>query len=128
MEISRILKGINYKELIGNEEVEIKDFSKDTRTINEGDIYVGIKGENFDGNTFYNKAFEAGASACLLDNIEVTEELRKYVLDNNKAIIINDTFNQFFFILYLLFFLLYINYNFFITYFQLKIKKSIIFL
>lgn len=88
MKISRILKGINYKELIGNEEVEIKDFSKDTRTINEGDIYVGIKGENFDGNTFYNKAFEAGASACLLDNIEVTEELRKYVLDNNKAIII----------------------------------------
>jgi UDP-N-acetylmuramyl pentapeptide synthase len=79
MKINRILKGINYKELIGSEEVEVKDFSKDTRTINEGDIYVGIKGENFDGNTFYNKAFEAGASACLLDNVDVTEELRKYV-------------------------------------------------
>lgn len=88
MKIKKILTSINYKELIGSEEVEVKDFSKDTRTIKEGDVYIGIKGENFDGNTFYNKAFENGASACILDNIEVNDELKRYVIENNKAIII----------------------------------------
>ena len=39
--------------LIGNEELVLENFSKDTRTINRGDIYLGIKGESFDGNKFF---------------------------------------------------------------------------
>ncbi len=31
--------------LFGNEELEVENFSKDTRTIQKGDIYIGIKGE-----------------------------------------------------------------------------------
>lgn len=53
-------------------------FSKDTRTINKGDIYVGIKGENFDGNKFYNLALDNGAKACILDNINIDEIEEKY--------------------------------------------------
>ena len=42
----------------GNIDLEIKNISKDTRTINKGDIYIGIKGESFDGNKFYKDAFD----------------------------------------------------------------------
>lgn len=59
-------------------------FSKDTRTISAGDIYVGIKGENFDGNEFYGLAFDNGAKACILDNINIDEIDEKY---KNKTII-----------------------------------------
>lgn len=35
--------------------------STDTRTIKEGEIYLPLKGENFDGEKFIDKAIEAGA-------------------------------------------------------------------
>jgi len=36
-------------------------FSTDTRTIKEGEIYLPLKGENFDGEKFIDKALESGA-------------------------------------------------------------------
>lgn len=36
-------------------------FSTDTRTIKEGEIYLPLKGENFDGENFIDKALEMGA-------------------------------------------------------------------
>lgn len=68
----------------GDASLTCDSFSKDTRTINVGDIYVGIKGENFDGNKFYGLAFDNGAKACILDNINVDEIDEKY---KNKTII-----------------------------------------
>ena len=35
--------------------------STDTRTINFDDIYLPLKGENFDGHDFINQAVEKGA-------------------------------------------------------------------
>lgn len=61
----------------GNIDLEIKNISKDTRTIKEGDIYIGINGESFDGNKFYSDAFDKGAIACILDNIEEIDDKYK---------------------------------------------------
>lgn len=61
----------------GNIDLEIKNISKDTRTISEGDIYIGIKGESFDGNKFYKDAFDKGAIACILDNIDEIDDKYK---------------------------------------------------
>lgn len=36
-------------------------FSTDTRTIKEGEIYLPLKGDNFDGENFIDKALESGA-------------------------------------------------------------------
>lgn len=36
-------------------------FSTDTRTIKQGEIYLPLKGENFDGEKFIDKALESGA-------------------------------------------------------------------
>jgi UDP-N-acetylmuramoyl-tripeptide--D-alanyl-D-alanine ligase len=43
----------------------IRGVSKDTRTLAKGDVYFALKGENFDGNSFVDKAFEAGAAAAV---------------------------------------------------------------
>ena len=48
-------------------EKECSSFSKDTRTINPGDVYIGIKGENFDGNTLYEEAFNKGAVCSIIE-------------------------------------------------------------
>ena len=41
--------------------------SIDTRTLNTGDLYVAVKGDVHDGHDFVARAFEAGASACVID-------------------------------------------------------------
>ena len=63
--------------ITGNKNMECINFSKDTRTIKQGDIYIGIKGENFDGSKFWKKAIENGASGVIVQNIEITEEEKK---------------------------------------------------
>ena len=90
MKIKDILKACNGKLICGNEEDECIEFSKDTRTINKDDIYVGIKGENFDGNSLYKDALEKGAKACILQGVKIDEEtLNKY--QNRSIIIVDDT-------------------------------------
>ncbi len=63
----------------GNENLVLENFSKDTRTISAGDTYVGIKGENFDGNEFYKDAIDKGAKICILDNIDENLIPSKYL-------------------------------------------------
>ena len=68
--VEDIIRECNGKLIIGDSKKECINFCKDTRIIKENDVYIGIKGENFDGNKFYDKAFDNGASVCILDNIE----------------------------------------------------------
>lgn len=73
----------------GDKNLKIENISKDTRTINTNDIYIGIKGESFDGNKFYKEAFDKGAAACILDEIDINKIDDKY---KNKTIIkVEDT-------------------------------------
>lgn len=51
------------------------EFKKDTREINKGDTYVGIKGEKIDGSLLFEKAFENGARVCIVEDIEVSPEV-----------------------------------------------------
>ena len=51
--VDTILNICNGKLIYGCKDITCDTFSNDTRTINKGDTYIGIKGENFDGNTFY---------------------------------------------------------------------------
>ncbi|MEE0983536.1 MAG: Mur ligase domain-containing protein, partial [Bacteroidales bacterium] len=48
----------------------------DSRTLKEGDIFFALKGENFDGNLFAEKALEAGASMVVVDSKDIFEKQR----------------------------------------------------
>lgn len=90
MKIKDILKATNGKLIVGNEDLICENFSKDTRTIQKGDIYIGIKGEKFDGSQFWKQALDNGAEAVIIQNIDITsDEKEKY---SNKTIIeVKDT-------------------------------------
>ena len=63
----------------GNKDMNCKGFSKDTRTIKEEDMYIGIKGEHFDGNLFWKEALNNGAMGVIVQDIAFTEaDLKKY--------------------------------------------------
>ena len=53
----------------GNKMEICESFSKNTKEIQNGDIYVGFKGERFDGGKFYEEAFKQGAKGCIINKI-----------------------------------------------------------
>lgn len=65
----------------------ISGVSADTRTIQPGDLFVAIKGENFDGHDFLASAFEKGASAAIVSKTELAQ--RK--LSGPRYIAVDDT-------------------------------------
>ena len=76
--------------VIGDKNSICNHFSKDTRTIQKGDMYIGIKGEKFDGNIFWKQALDNGAMGVIVQEIEFeVDELKRY---NDKVIIkVKDT-------------------------------------
>lgn len=84
IKVKDIINVCNATLLSGDESTTIVGFSKDTRTINANDFYVGIKGENFDGNKFFEMALDKGAIGCMIENDVPNDILKKY---SNKVII-----------------------------------------
>ena len=83
LSIKNIVEVTKGKLLVGNEEYVCMSYSKDTRTIKNGDCYIGIKGENFDGNLFWEKALENGASTVIVQNVEIEDKKLKKWADKN---------------------------------------------
>ena len=83
--VEDILKITSGELITGNKQIVCENFSKDTRTIKNGDIYIGIKGEKFDGNQFWKQALKNGADVVIIENVEISaEEKEQY---SNKTII-----------------------------------------
>ena len=47
---------------------KITGISIDTRSIKKNDLFIAIKGKNYDGHNFLEKALEKGASGVIVSN------------------------------------------------------------
>jgi len=87
--VNKILEICNGELISGDRGLEVVSFMQDSREVKSGDIYVGIKGENTDGNDFYEMAFAKGAIGCMLQKLPDGEALEKY---SDKVVIkVTDT-------------------------------------
>lgn len=87
--VNKILEVCNGELMIGNKELEVNSYSKDSRDIKPGDMYLGIKGERVNGNLYIEDAFEKGAMGCIVDDVIDKKILEKY---RDKVIIkVKDT-------------------------------------
>lgn len=88
LNIKDIVDITNGKLFCGDESTLCSSFSKDTRNISEGDVYIGIKGETFDGNLFYKDAFSKGACAAILES-DSFKRLEDYDYDKPIVLVSN---------------------------------------
>ena len=88
LDILNIYENIEIVKIINKIDGKITNFTNDTRKIKENGCYLGIKGENNDGNLFYMEAFNKGAKVVILDNYVINDTDLKYLEDNNKSIIV----------------------------------------
>lgn len=90
--IKNLIEASQGKLIIGNEKDKCVNFSKDTREIEEGDTYIGIKGENFDGNLLWEKALENGARTIVVQGINFENiNLEKWKKENKNIILVEDS-------------------------------------
>jgi UDP-N-acetylmuramoyl-tripeptide--D-alanyl-D-alanine ligase len=61
-------------------------FSIDSRTIKPGNVYVAIRGTQFDGHSFIAQAFESGAVAAIVDELNACPIPQLCVPDTVKAL------------------------------------------
>lgn len=87
LNLKEIIEAIEGEVLIQNKS-EFNKLCIDTRKIKEKDIYLAIKGENFNGNSFVKEAFLKGANIAIIDEVLVDLE---EVKNMGTIIKVNDT-------------------------------------
>lgn len=58
----------------------------DTRKLQEGQLYVALKGGNFNGNQFADQALQDGAIAAIIDEPDFEGDRKLLVPDGLKAL------------------------------------------
>jgi UDP-N-acetylmuramoyl-tripeptide--D-alanyl-D-alanine ligase len=74
MSIQEILEAVDGELYLEGKVYEYTDISTDTRKIEEGSLFIALKGENFNGNEFVIEAAGKGAVICLVDEIKFNRE------------------------------------------------------
>ncbi len=64
-------------------DITVNNISIDTRTLQRGNLYLAIKGENFDGNDFVKQAEKSGAAAALLSR-NIDTQLPKIIVTDTR--------------------------------------------
>jgi len=91
--IDEILEATGGKIVIKGEQTLYNNVCIDTRVIKDKDVFIAIKGENFNANDFIAEASNKGASICIIDEIKFDKtQLNKKtavikVLDTKKALL-----------------------------------------
>ncbi|HEY0841530.1 UDP-N-acetylmuramoyl-tripeptide--D-alanyl-D-alanine ligase [Methylotenera sp.] len=67
-------------------DVQFSSVGSDSRNIVAGQLFVALKGANFDGNTFAQEALKLGAAAVLVSDVAVQAEPRIVVADTRLAL------------------------------------------
>jgi UDP-N-acetylmuramoyl-tripeptide--D-alanyl-D-alanine ligase len=88
MNTLEIYKNLKIVKIINEINVDIENVTIDTRKVEKGSCFIGIKGKKTDGNLLYKNAFEAGASLVILEYFDESPENINYLKENNKSVII----------------------------------------
>lgn len=84
MHLSEAAIALNAKRV--GADVQFDSVGSDSRNVKAGQLFVALKGENFDGNTFADEAIKKGAAAVMLSDSAVEVEPALLVQDTRLAL------------------------------------------
>ena len=74
MKLSELLKNVKPIAVHGDIDIDIKGVNIDSRKIENGHLFIAMKGTQVDGHKFIDKAIDLGATAILLEDMPETLE------------------------------------------------------
>ncbi|PKL78057.1 MAG: UDP-N-acetylmuramoyl-L-alanyl-D-glutamate--2,6-diaminopimelate ligase [Ignavibacteriae bacterium HGW-Ignavibacteriae-4] len=83
MKLKQLLENLDYSEVIGTIDITISNIQFDSRKIEDGDVFVAVRGTESDGHEFIESAVSFGAK------VVVCEESPKIHYDNVTLIIVD---------------------------------------
>lgn len=89
--LSELLEGLEVIDFVGDLDINISGLQYDSRKIQKENLFIAIKGGNFDGHNFLSSSFEKGAVAFIIESDrEIPENLSNKtflrVRDTRKAL------------------------------------------
>ena len=91
MELKNILAGLEGLKVKGNLEIDIKNISNNSKKVEENDMFVAIKGFDFDGHRAIEEAIKNGAKAILAQEDGITKNMIKDIPEDVTLILTNNT-------------------------------------
>ncbi len=73
MKLYEVISGSGEVSVIGDNELEIKGITCDSRAVQEGMLFIAVKGFTVDGHKFINEALLAGAAAVVYEDESAVE-------------------------------------------------------
>lgn len=86
MELKKILSGIEGLKAKGNLDIDVKGIECNSKQINDGDMFVAIKGYDCDGHEFIDEAIKNGAKVIV---VEEGANILKEKLNDDITIIVS---------------------------------------
>ncbi len=83
--LSDILKGVEIVKTIGSTNIDINSIQFDSRKINNGDLFIAIKGTQVDGHTFIQKVIHSGAIVIICEVLPEQQNEVVYIQVNNSS-------------------------------------------
>lgn len=65
MKVFELIKGLNANLLHANAETEVRTICSDSRKVQEGDLFIALKGSAADGKDYLDQALQKGAAAAI---------------------------------------------------------------
>ena len=65
IQLTELIQNIDDLEIFGSNQIAVNNVSNNSKKIKSGDIYIAIKGSNFDGHDFIDDAIKEGA-VCII--------------------------------------------------------------
>ena len=72
-----------------NSHEHINGISIDDRTIQKGELFIALIGENFDGHKFIESAIAKGACGVLVSNLKTAKKYNGLFVNDTKKALIN---------------------------------------
>lgn len=83
LELPQILDGNLANSTNNNSAILSRGIATDTRTIREGEIFVALEGESFDGHNFVDTAFKRGAIAAVVSrNLSLPSNYAQFIVSD----------------------------------------------
>lgn len=86
MKLSELLKNLSVETVVGETEKEISSLSYDSRKVENGSLFVALKGYSTDGHRFIIDAIGSGASAVAVEDSDIVND--DYFLSHNTTKIV----------------------------------------
>ena len=91
MELKNILSGIEGLKSNGNLDIDIKNIKNNSKDVKDGDLFIAIKGFDFDGHKCIKEAIDNGAKVIVAQENEIDKKIIKEISEDVTLVLAKDT-------------------------------------